>query len=67
MRQVGDYQQWIKFGSHVGQPGHRDGVQSNTEKLMGVPLLFVKEEFEVVIMIGHCRPKRCMGRTEFLT
>ncbi len=26
-----------------------------------------KEEFEVVIMIGRCRPKRCMGRTEFLT
>ena len=51
----------------MGQPGHRDGVQSNTEKLMGVPLLFVKEEFEVVIMIGHCRPKRFMGRTEFLT
>ena len=22
-----DYEQWKKFGSHVGQPGHRDGVQ----------------------------------------
>src|ERR1700726_1705649 len=27
MRQGWDYQQWIKFGSHVGQPGHSDGVQ----------------------------------------
>jgi transposase len=26
-----DFQQWSKFGSHAGQPGHRDGVQSNTE------------------------------------
>jgi transposase len=26
-----DYQQWEKFGSHAGQPGHRDGVQQNTE------------------------------------
>jgi transposase len=26
-----DYQQVRKFGSHAGQPGHRDGVQSNTE------------------------------------
>jgi len=33
---------------------------------LGVPLLFT-EEFEVVIMIGRCRPKRCMGRTEFPT
>ena len=31
MRQGLDYQQWNKFGSHAGQPGHRDGVQSNTE------------------------------------
>src|SRR5262252_1855283 len=31
----------------------------------GVLLLF-KEEFEVVIMIRTCGPKRCMGRTEFL-
>ena len=31
MRQGWDYQQWNKFGSHTGQPGHRDGVQSNTE------------------------------------
>ena len=23
-----DYEQWNKFGSHAGQPGHRDGVQS---------------------------------------
>ena len=22
-----DYQQWSKFGSHAGQPGHRHGVQ----------------------------------------
>ena len=27
MRQGWDYRQWIKFGSHVGQPGHRHGVQ----------------------------------------
>ena len=26
-----DYEQLKKFGSHAGQPGHRDGVQSNTE------------------------------------
>ena len=26
-----NYQQWTKFGSHAGQPGNRDGVQSNTE------------------------------------
>jgi len=25
------YEQWTKFGSHAGQPGNRDGVQSNTE------------------------------------
>jgi transposase len=31
MCQGWDYQQWSKFGSHAGQPGHRDGVQSNTE------------------------------------
>jgi hypothetical protein len=24
----------------------------------------ITEKFEVVIMIGRCRPKRCMGRTE---
>ena len=27
MRQGWDYPQWVKFGSHAGQPGHRDGVQ----------------------------------------
>src|SRR5580704_11792949 len=26
-----DYEQWKKFGSHAGQPGNRDGVQSDTE------------------------------------
>jgi transposase len=26
-----DYEQMTKFSSHVGQPGHRDGVQHNTE------------------------------------
>jgi transposase len=31
MRQGWDYQQWSQFGSHAGQPGHRDGVQSNIE------------------------------------
>ena len=27
MRQRWDYQQWIEFGSHAGQPGNRHGVQ----------------------------------------
>jgi len=27
MRQGWDYQQWIEFGSHAGQPGNRHGVQ----------------------------------------
>jgi transposase len=31
MRQEWDYQQWIKFGSHAGQPGHRHGVRLNIE------------------------------------
>jgi len=31
MRQGWDYPQWVKFGSHAGQPGHRDGVPLNTE------------------------------------
>jgi transposase len=31
MRQGWDYEQVKKFGSHAGQPGHRHGVQSNTE------------------------------------
>jgi transposase len=26
-----DYEPWKKFGSYVGQPGNRDGVQQNTE------------------------------------
>jgi len=26
-----NYEQWEKFGSHAGQPGNRDGVQSITE------------------------------------
>jgi transposase len=30
-RQGWDYEQLTKFGSHAGQPGHRDGVQLNTE------------------------------------
>jgi transposase len=30
-RQGWDYEQVRKFGSHVGQPGNRDGVHSNTE------------------------------------
>src|ERR1700688_3983255 len=52
MRQGWEYGQWIKFGSHAGQPGHRHGVQKNTEKFIGrVPLLFT-EKFEVVIMIA---------------
>ena len=31
MRQGWDYPQWIKFGSHAGQPGTGDGVRSNIE------------------------------------
>ena len=31
MRQGWDYPQWVKFGSHAGQPGNRDGVPLNTE------------------------------------
>ena len=31
MRQGWNYQQWNQFGSHAGQPGNRDGVQSNIE------------------------------------
>ena len=31
MRQGWNYQQVVKSGSHVGQPGNRDGVKSNTE------------------------------------
>jgi len=27
MRQGWDYQQWVKFGSHAGQPENRRGVQ----------------------------------------
>ena len=27
MRQGWDYQQWVEFGSHAGQPGNRHGVQ----------------------------------------
>ena len=27
MRQGWNYQQWVKFGSHAGQPGNRHGVQ----------------------------------------
>jgi transposase len=30
-RQGWDYEQMKKFGSHAGQPGHRHGVQLNTE------------------------------------
>jgi hypothetical protein len=30
-RKEWDYEQMKKFGSHAGQPGHRDGVQQNTE------------------------------------
>lgn len=37
MRQGWDYQQWIKFGSHAGQPGTGDGVPPNIEKLIGRP------------------------------
>ena len=32
-----DYERLTKFGSHAGQPGHRDGVQQNAELLSGYP------------------------------
>jgi hypothetical protein len=31
MRKGWDYEQFRKFGSHAGQPGHRQGVKSNIE------------------------------------
>jgi transposase len=31
MRKEWNYEQLKKFGSHAGQPGHRNGVKSNTE------------------------------------
>jgi len=31
MRQGWEYEQMTKFGSHAGQPGHRDGVPQNIE------------------------------------
>jgi hypothetical protein len=37
LRKGWDYEQVKKFGSHAGQPGHRDGVQQNTELLSGYP------------------------------
>src|ERR1019366_8348541 len=36
-RKKWDYEQLTKFGSHAGQPGNRDGVQLNTEELIGYP------------------------------
>ena len=41
MRQGWDYQQWVKFGSHAGQPGYRHGVQYNwgiRSKVNAIPL-----------------------------
>ena len=37
MRKEWDYEQVKKFGSHAGQPGHRHGVKSNIEQLIGYP------------------------------
>jgi hypothetical protein len=34
-RQGLDYEELDKFGSHAGQPVHRDGVQQSTEYLIG--------------------------------
>ena len=31
MRKGGDYEQWKQFGSHAGEPVHRDGVPLNPE------------------------------------
>ena len=64
MHQGWEYGQWIKFGSHAGQPGHRHGVQKNTEKLIGRPALLHR-----VRSSNQDRGDgpRCMARTEFLT
>jgi hypothetical protein len=40
MRKEWNYGQLKKFGSHAGQPGYRDGVKQNIERLTSVPLLF---------------------------
>lgn len=32
-----EHEQLKKFGSHAGQPGHRDGVRENSGKLIGYP------------------------------
>src|SRR5262249_58105967 len=36
-RQGWDYGQLQKLGSHAGEPGNRDGVQSNTDVTIGHP------------------------------
>ena len=36
-RQGCDYAQWQRLGSHAGEPGHRDGVQSITDVMIGHP------------------------------
>ena len=51
MRQGRDYEQWIKFGSHGGQPEIAMVCSRTPSNLLGVPLRFT-EEFEVVIMIA---------------
>jgi transposase len=49
-RKEWDYEQLTKFGPHLGQPEHRDGVKSTPSNCRGIPLLFTGE-FELVIMI----------------
>ena len=45
-----------KFGSHAGQLGTGDGVQQNTEKLIGRPAPFGREsEFVLMIAIADRR------------
>jgi hypothetical protein len=34
-----DYGRTQKLGSHAGEPGNRDGVQSNTDVMIGHPAL----------------------------
>src|SRR5215471_11384786 len=40
-------------GSHVGEPGNPDGVQSITDVMIGRPAPLLGEEFELGIMIAR--------------
>jgi transposase len=45
-RQGCDYGQIQKLGSHAGEPGNPDGVQSNTDVMIGHPAPWKCREFE---------------------